>query len=116
MHISVNFRKKLVMSVLLLAVVTFPLKANAEYWTGEMYGAGEQASDDGQNAVNSNSDEGATTYAGYNFDTPSESPPVVDLSGAGSNPTVQLLRNPDNSNPYTPERYRSLHINPPPMP
>jgi hypothetical protein len=113
---SVNFRKKLMLAVLFAAAVTFPLQANAEYWTGEMYGAGEQASDDGQNAVNSNSNEGASTNAGYNFDTASESPPVVDLSGAGDHPTVQLLRNPDNSNPYTPQQYRSLHTTPPPMP
>ena len=47
--------------------------------------------------------EDASEEAGITFDTPDDSPPVVDLSEAGDNPTPQLLRNEDGSNPYAPE-------------
>jgi hypothetical protein len=101
-----------ILAVLFTALLAFSLQAQAY----GAWGQAQQANDDGQSAVQSNSDEEASTYAGYNFDTPSVSPPVVDLSGAGEHPTPQLLRNEDGSNPYTPKKYQSLHITPPPMP
>lgn len=79
----------------------------------------QQSADDGNSAVNSYSNgsydyEGASHNASHNFDTPSDSAPAVDLSGAGEHPTPALLRNSDGSNPYTPQEYRSLHTTPPP--
>lgn len=72
------------------------------------YQQAEQAGQSGEAAVQSSSDEGARNDAGQVFDTPSDSAPPVDLSGAGEHPTPQLLRNSDGSNPYTPEEYRTL--------
>ena len=77
-------------------------------YDGYSYDQADQTADDSEDAANSNSDEEASTYAGYGFDTSSGSAPPVGLTGAGEHPTVQLLRNPDNSNPYTPQQYRSV--------
>ena len=81
----------------------------------------QQTASDSNDAANSYSNgsydyENASHYASHNFDTPSDAPPVVDLSGAGEHPTPQLLRNEDGSNPYAPKQYNSLHTTPPPMP
>ena len=108
-------------SILNLSLVAISLFAvfTATSLQAKAYGAWDQlqqTADDGQSATNCNSNEGASTYASYNFDTASESPPVVDLSGAGEHPTPQLLRNEDGSNPYAPKKYNSLHTTPPPMP
>ena len=61
----------------------------------------QSAAGDSDSAANSYSNgsydyEGASSSSGYNFDTSSESPPVVDLSGAGEHPTPQLLRDSDD--------------------
>lgn len=56
-----------------------------------------QAAGDGDSAANSYSGgsydhEGARDTSGYGFDTPSGSPPPVDLRDAGDHPTPMLLR------------------------
>jgi len=86
----INFKKFAMSAILLAAVVTFPLQVNAQSAFEQL----QQAADDGQSAVNSNSNEEASWYASQNFDTVSTDPSVVDLSGAGEHPTPQLLRNP----------------------
>jgi len=50
-----------------------------------------QAADDGQSAASNPSDEGARETSGYGFDTPSETPPAVDLSESQTF-TPSLLR------------------------
>ena len=79
-----------------------------------------QMASDSDDAANSYSNgsydyENASHYASHNFDTPSDAPPVVDLSGSKTL-TPSLLRNEDGSNPYAPKQYNSLHTTPPPMP
>jgi len=61
----------------------------------------QQSASDGNSAANSYSNgsynyEGARETSGYNFDTPSASPPAVDLRGAGEHPTPMLLRGPND--------------------
>ena len=67
----------------------------------------EDAADNSGDAADDPSLEGARDEAGITFDTPDETPPPVDLSGAGDHPTPQLLRNEDGSNPYAPEEMDS---------
>lgn len=82
-------------------------------FAGDAYDQLQSTERDSEYATRSNTDEGARDNAGLNFDTPSNSAPPVDLSEV-ENPTPELLRNSDGSNPYTPEKYRSLHTTPPP--
>ena len=63
----------------------------------------KDAADNSGDAADNPSPEGARDEAGITFDTPDETAPPVDLSGAGDHPTPQLLRNEDGSNPYEPE-------------
>ena len=61
----------------------------------------QQTAGDSDTAANSYSNgsydyEDASHNASHNFDTSSDSAPVVDLSGAGEHPTPQLLRGPDD--------------------
>jgi len=103
----------MILSALFLGLTAFPQQSKADCsWYGSCQEA-QQAADDGQSAVNSNTAEGASTYAGYGFDTPSQTPPAVDLSGSQTY-TPTLLTNPDGSNPYVPQQYHSLHTTPPP--
>jgi hypothetical protein len=104
-------QSSIILTAMLFAVMTMTLQVNAQ----SAYDDAGQAADDGYSATQSNSDENASYYSGQGFDTPSETPPAVDLRGI-DNPTPQLLRNEDGSNPYTPQQYRSLHINEPPSP
>jgi len=106
--------KKIFIIFMLLAASVAIMPKSFAY---DAWGQAQQANEDGQSAVDSNSDEGARSYSGYTFDTPSTTPPVVDLRGAGEHPTPQLLRtSDDNDNPYIPKQYRSLHTTPPPLP
>jgi len=73
---------------------------NTDYWSNQ--------------AAHSSSNEDAKAKSGCGFDYDCGSSSVVDLSGAGAHPTVQLLKNSDGSNPYTPQQYKSLHTTPPP--
>ncbi|MBU4317507.1 MAG: hypothetical protein KKF30_09550 [Proteobacteria bacterium] len=77
----------------------------------------EDADENSSEAADDTSLEGARDEAGVTFDTPDEDPPPVDLSGAGDNPTPDLLRNEDGSNPYTPEEYKTVRPSTvPPLP
>lgn len=102
--------KKIFIMLMLLAISGIAIQKS---FADDALGQAQQASDDGQAAVNSTSDEGAASTAGMGFDTPSTTPPPVDLRGV-ENPTPALLRNQDGTNPYTPKQYQSLHTNPPP--
>ncbi len=83
-------------------------------YAGEAEGQLQQAAENSSHAAGSTSEEQARDEAGYSFDNSNSVAPPVDLSGAGSNPTPTLLRNPDGSNPYAPK----LGPNkvPPPLP
>lgn len=84
------FMKKLFIVLMLLAVSGVAAqKSFAQSALDQL----QQASDDGQEAVNSNSDEGARAGASMNFDTESTTPPVVDLSESQTL-TPSLLREP----------------------
>lgn len=61
----------------------------------------EQAAGDSDSAANSYSGGSfdyvdARDMSGYGFDTPSSSPPPVDLRDAGDHPTPMLLRDADD--------------------
>lgn len=88
--------KKIIVVLMLLVVANL---ANSKCFAETALEQLQQAADDGNSAANSYSGgsydhEGASDTAGYGFDTPSESPPPVDLRGAGDHPTPQLLREP----------------------
>jgi hypothetical protein len=77
----------------------------------------EDVADTSEDAAEDTDLEEAREDAGITFDTPDETPPPVDLSGAGDHPTPELLRNEDGSNPYAPEEYKTLKPgNVPPLP
>lgn len=104
--------KKSIIVLLFLLVSIFNItKCFAQNAWNQAQGAGYC----GNNAVHSSSDEGARYNSGCVFDTPCNSPSVVDLRGAGEHPTPILLRtSDDNDNPYIPKQYKSLHTTPPP--
>ena len=100
-------KKVFIIFMLLVGSGAIIEKSYAQAWN-----QAQQVRDDSQSAANNRSNEGAKDQSSYGFDTPSKTPPPVRLQGD----TPQLLRNSDGSNPYTPERYRSLHTTPPPSP
>ena len=112
-------RTKLILMFMLIGVsLVLPNSFAANSFADDgAFGQLEDAADSSGDAADSNSLEDARDTSGYTFDTPDNSPPVVDLSGAGENPTPELLRNEDGSNPYTPEEYRTVRPgNVPPLP
>ena len=88
---------------------------NSNCFAQSAYEQMQQAEHDGWESSHTTDLEEARHEAGHVFDTPSDSPPPVDLSDT-EHPTPGLLRNPDGSNPYTPEQYRSLRPSPVPPP
>ena len=79
-----------------LFLLSLPVQAQYDSPTFQQL---QQSANDGNSASNyysngSYDNEGARSSSGYNFDTPSSSPPAVDLRDAGDHPTPQLLRNP----------------------
>jgi len=110
-------KKILFMTMQLAILVAVSGMISSNSFAETAYQQSQQAGQSGSNAVQDSSDEGARQGAGQVFDTPSNSSPSVDLSGAGEHPTPGLLRNSDGSNPYTPEKYRTLRpsvVSPPP--
>ncbi|OGH96418.1 MAG: hypothetical protein A2039_05295 [Candidatus Melainabacteria bacterium GWA2_34_9] len=90
-------KKTFIVFMLLMASST----VNTQCFAQSAFEQLQNAAGDSDSASNSYSNgsydyEGASTYSGYNFDTSSESPTPVDLSGAGEHPTPQLLRDSDD--------------------
>lgn len=100
--------KKRTVSILALWALFFVISSPAisKSFAGSAYQEAESAGDYSDHAAGSTSLEQARSEAGNVFDT--AVPDAVDLSDAGEHPTPALLRNSDGSNPYTPQRYRSL--------
>lgn len=88
--------KKLVLFFMLLALLTAIVpESNAQSAFQQL----QQSAGDSDSAANSYSGgsidyEDTRDTSGYTFDTPSSSPPPVDLTGAGDHPTPMLLREP----------------------
>ncbi|OGI23184.1 MAG: hypothetical protein A2287_04440 [Candidatus Melainabacteria bacterium RIFOXYA12_FULL_32_12] len=88
-------KKIFIVLMLLAASSTVNTKCFAQSAWGQLQ---QTADDSGSNCYTNGSYdyEGASSTSGYNFDTPSTSPPAVDLRGAGKHPTPQLLRDSDD--------------------
>lgn len=108
--------KIFIVSMLLAVALVVSGIVVSKSFADSAYQQAEQAGQSGSNAAQGSSDESARHGAGQVFDTPSETPPPVDLRGAGEHPTPGLLRNSDGSNPYTPKKYKTLRpsVVPPP--
>lgn len=90
-------KKTFIIFMLLVASSTVGAKCFAQSAWGQL----QQTAGDSDSGANSYSGgsydhEGGSTYSGYGFDTPSASPPVVDLRDAGDHPTPMLLRGPND--------------------